>query len=261
MKKNFFLENSLAHRTIFDFFMQENKKVSGYMWPFIYKNNSTRLDVFNLSLDTANTDERALKKSLKLLKKNPDIFYVHFFSTDNLVHKYGVNSEKTDLLIKKLDSYVKLLADSSDKLLIFSDHGMVDVKETFDIKKELGKTNFVLRRDYVMFLDSALARFWFFNKDCEKAFREILANSKKGSFLNFKNKEIHRKFGQLIFLVKPGVLILPNFYQEKADKATHGYSDNCKDEKGLYIFHEGKNNKKKKDIKIKEIYKIITSNA
>jgi predicted AlkP superfamily pyrophosphatase or phosphodiesterase len=189
LKKNFFTENLISFSTIFDFFRKKNKKVSGYIWPFIYRNNAAKLDIFNLKLNTGNTDERAFRKSVALLKENPDILYVHFFSADNLVHKYGTNSEETFFLIRKLDSYVKAIAAFSDKLLVFSDHGMVDVKESFDVMKEIRKTPFILGKDYIMFLDSAMARFWFFNKECGTAFRKFLADSGKGKFVTFRNEE------------------------------------------------------------------------
>jgi hypothetical protein len=65
----------------------------------------------------------------------------------------------------------------------------------------------------------------------------------------------------VIFLANPGVLILPNFYQEKTDKATHGYSDEYKEEKGFYIFKEKNINRKRKDIQVKDIFDIIISNS
>ena len=259
-KKNFFMKETIISPTMFDLF--RDKKVSAYMWPFIYKNNKTKIDLLNFSVNTTNTDERAFKKSVELLKENPDVCYIHFFSTDNLVHNYGINSEKTDDLIKQLDDFVETIEKYSDSLLIFSDHGMVDVKETWNLWKLVEETDCKFGEDYVMFLDSTLARFWFFNEKTKNKILNILSESKKGRVVKFKNKNIHKNFGEIIFQLNPGILLLPNFYQFKADRATHGYSGKCKDEKAFYILY--KKGKKirpvKKNIKIEEIFNIIKEN-
>jgi len=256
LKKNFFLPNSLKSETIFDIFREKKLEVSAYMWPFIYENNKTRLDLRNLGQSTADTDDRAFQKSIQLLEKRPDVCYIHFFSTDNLVHRLGVNSKETLNLIKKLDHFVENISRYADKLLIFSDHGMTDVKETINIKKDIGSLNFKLGKDYLMFLDSTLARFWFYNREAESKITQLLSKSKKGKIVNFKNPEIHNKFGKLIFQLNPGIIILPNFYQSKPDKSTHGYSDSFKDERGMYINCNGK--KKRTDLKMSELFKLMT---
>ncbi len=262
MKKNFFAGNSLSHPTIFDV-LKNKKKISGYMWPFVLKNNKTKIDFLNISTNTTNTDKRAFTRSISLLKDSPDLFYLHFFSTDNLVHKYGTESKKTIELIKILDKYVEEISKYADKLLIFSDHGMTDIKEIIDIKKIIDSSGLVFGKDYVMFLDSTLARFWFFNDNAKNKIKNLLLKTKNGKIISFKNKDIHRKFGELIFQVNPGILILPNFYQNVADKATHGYDDKSPDEKAFYIFKDDKNKsgKLKKNIKMQEIFNIIIKNS
>jgi len=263
IKKNIF-EEKFKYPSIFELLRQKRKKVSGYMWPFIFKNNKSKIDFLNISKNTADTDNRAFKKSIQLLKKKPDICYIHFFSTDNLVHKSGTNSKKTNEIIKILDKYVEKINNYADKILIFSDHGMIDVTEILDIQKIINQTGLVFEKDYIMFLDSTLARFWFFNETARRKIKDLFLNLKKGKIIYFKNKKIHKKFGELVFQVNPGILILPNFYQSTADKAMHGYSGESNGEKGFYIFSDKtKNNKKeiKKDMEIKEIFNLVISNA
>jgi hypothetical protein len=258
IKKNFFSQSVMGNPTIFESI--KDKQVVGYMWPFIYKNNKTRIDLLNFSKSTANTDDRAFQKSLDLVKTKPDLAYIHFFSTDNLVHKLGVDSKTTLELIRKLDNFVEQLSKHTDSLLIFSDHGMVEVKDTWNLWKEVDSLGFSYGDDYIMFLDSTLARFWFKNSDAEQKIKDLFIKSRKGRIVDFKNKSIHNLFGELIFQVNPGTLILPNFYQDKADKATHGYSDSCKEERAFYIFHKEGMKPWKKDIKMKDIYNLIIEN-
>jgi predicted AlkP superfamily pyrophosphatase or phosphodiesterase len=260
MRKNFFSQPISGNKTIFEVLRDKKIKVVGYMWPFIYENNKSHLDIFNIKKSTANTDDRTFKKSLELAKQNNQLSYFHFFSTDNLVHKLGTNSEETFNLVRKLDNFVEQLSKYSDSILIFSDHGMVDVKKTWDLWAEINNLGFVYGSDYVMFLDSTLARFWFKNKIAEDKIKELLEKSRRGEIINFRNLDIKKNFGDIIFQVNPGILILPNFYQDKSDKAMHGYSDKCKEEQGFYIYYKKGIKNKRKDIKISEIFNIINSN-
>jgi predicted AlkP superfamily pyrophosphatase or phosphodiesterase len=260
LKTNFFSQNSLPFPTIFDILRKKGKNISGYMWPFILRDKNVKIDLLNFKTSTANTDDRAFKKSLKLLEKNPDFCYIHFFSTDNLVHRYGTKSRETENLVHQLDKFVEKLSPHAENLLVFSDHGMTEVKETFNLWKNINESGLVLGKDYIMFLDSTLARFWFKNSRAEKEIKKILLVSNKGKIISFKNKKISEQFGTLIFQVKPGILILPNFYQSNADKATHGYSENSPGEKGFYIFHKNGIKHQEKDIKMKEKFSMILSN-
>jgi len=258
VKKNIF-EEKFKSPSFFEIF--RDKKISGYMWPFIFENNKAKIDILNLSLNTSNTDKRAFEKSIKLLEKKPDICYIHLFSADNLIHKFGTKSDKTKEIIDTLDDYSEKLNKYADKLLIFSDHGMTEVNEILNLRNLINKTNLKYGKDYVMFLDSTLARFWFFNEQAKIKIKNLLLKIKKGRIISLKNKELHKKFGELIFQVNSGVLILPNFYQKKPDKAMHGYDDKLKTERGFYLFLDKKNTKKqKKDIKMKEIFDIIQTN-
>jgi hypothetical protein len=260
MKKNFFSQKVMGHRTIFETLRTMNKTTVGYMWPFIYQNNKTQIDLLNIGKSTAYTDDRAFKKAICLLKKNPDIAYFHFFSTDNLVHKYGVDSNETLELIKKMDYFVEELSKYSDSLLVFSDHGMVNIRKSWNLWREVEASKLSYGEDYIMFLDSTLARFWFKNEHAKKIITNLLMKSKNGHILKFKNKNIVKYFGELIFKVNSGILILPNFYQSKPDKATHGYGDSCKEEDAFYIFYKNRINNLKKDTPINEIYNIILNN-
>ncbi|MFW9881988.1 MAG: alkaline phosphatase family protein [Candidatus Thorarchaeota archaeon] len=261
VKRNIFQEKVFNFPTFFE--LLRHKDISAYMWPFVYENRKSKIDMLNLAIDTANTDERTFRKSISLLKKNPDICYIHFFSTDNLVHKFGVDSKKTLGLIKRLDYYVKEILPYADKLLIYSDHGMVDVKETIDIKKIMTKSELIHGTNYIMFLDDTLARFWVFDKNTKNTILKILKKTKKGRFINLKDENLHKKFGEIIFITNPGTIICPNFYQSTPHKATHGYDDKkTSDEKGIYIFYNPQTcSSHKKDIKMKDIFRIIMEEA
>jgi len=74
-----------------------------------------------------------------------------------------------------------------------------------------------------------MARFWFFNENARRAVVQLLQGIPQGRIL--PNEELRalgtlfpdRRFGELIFLVKEGVLIVPSDMGERPIRAMHGY--------------------------------------
>jgi hypothetical protein len=74
-----------------------------------------------------------------------------------------------------------------------------------------------------------MARFWFFNPRAREVINERLQSVQQGRILEDEElKELQvffedRSFGELIFLVKEGVLIVPSHMGERPLRAMHGY--------------------------------------
>jgi len=58
---------------------------------------------------------------------------------------------------------------------LFSDHGMTNVEETFDIFAALGDLR--VGDDYLVFVDSTFARFWYPNDEVRALVHERLAGA------------------------------------------------------------------------------------
>ena len=150
---------------------------------------------------------------------------------DKIAHKYGTKSDEVKNCVKKNDDRLRKM----DFDLIMSDHGMVDVKETIEVPF----SNKCL-------IDSTLARYWGNVDEIKKKLP-----LKKGKIINW-----NKKYGDLIFLANPGVLIFPNSRQKKvSDKAMHGYDKQCN---GFYIV---KKENKRKNLDMKELHKIAFNSS
>jgi hypothetical protein len=111
---------------------------------------------------------------------------------------------------------------------LVSDHGMHDVTRHVDVMGRLDAT--ALRRgvDYHAFYDSTMARFWFPGPLAEPVVRAALEGL-PGRFLSREDEErwgIHfadRRYGEAIWLVDEGGLIVPSFMGRAPVKAMHGY--------------------------------------
>jgi hypothetical protein len=84
-------------------------------------------------------------------------------------------------------------------------------------------------RDYAVVYDSTMARFWFFSDRARMEVSRLLDKTPQGRILEDTELEEmqtlfpDRYFGELIYLVKEGVLIVPSDMGERPITAMHGY--------------------------------------
>jgi predicted AlkP superfamily pyrophosphatase or phosphodiesterase len=179
-----------------------------------------------------------------------DLYLVHVGELDGLGHRYGPHPELFQDSLREIDAWVHGTFDSATKrklalnLIIVSDHGMFDVKDTVDIERKLELIPLKVPEDYLYFLDSTIARFWFFNAKAKRLVEEILSTVPNGHILSQQEKEklkidfkLNNFYGELLFWVDKGYMIFPNFFQSITQDKTsgmHGYID---DEDGALIIH------------------------
>ena len=170
----------------------------------------------------------------KQLQDSKDIEYEYIGELDKIAHEYGIKSEQTINAIKRVDDRIS----KEDFDIIFSDHGMIDVKKTISVPLNEN-----------CFIDSDMARYWGDKEELTEIKKKL--PMKDGKIVNWKNKS----YGDLIFIVKPGILILPNYWQgDKPAKAMHGYYGNNREINGIYII---KKQGKKKNLGVEELHNIL----
>jgi hypothetical protein len=122
-------------------------------------------------------------------------------------------------------------------LYIFSDHGMANCDELLDLRAKIAALPTRMPQDYVVVYDSTMARFWFFTAQARERITRCLEQIPEGRIVpdaELENLGVlfpDRHFGELIFLVKEGVLIVPSDMGERPIRAMHGYHP---DEKHSY---------------------------
>lgn len=236
-------QDCLPITNLFDVLRRSDRSFVSIDWPNMISNKKSSIffshskeHIFNL---TKNVDA--------------DFCFTHFFDLDYIAHEFGTKSQQVKNSVKTLDEILEQL-DTKD-MLFFSDHGMVDVVEEIDIFSKIEGLNLEFGKDFVYFLDSSLARFWFFNKKAKTQVIEALEELKNGHILS--QREINEVFMlpknccDLIFLADPGILISPNFFQgNKKVKAMHGYDPVHTDQKAFYLIKGigGKKNAKMVDM-------------
>lgn len=230
LKKAWPQKDSLSLKTLFDILEKNNKNFVFIDYPNYYKNRKDKLFFIN-------TTKNIIKK---IKKAKTDLVFAHFLDLE-IAHKYGVNSAEIKNTAINLDKAISKL--NPEELLIFSDHNMINIKNEIDLEEKLSKTYLRYGRDYIYFLGSTLARFWFKNDLAKKKIMSLLKTIKQGKIINPKTYNLPDTC-DLIFLTKPGTVIHPNFYiKNKKYKAMHGWKQNT-----IYMIKGYKGKKKAKII-------------
>jgi len=164
-----------------------------------------------------------------------DFGFLYWPELDGLLHRVGNDSPEVLTKLRAYEPWVeRLLAVARRhyeevRLYIFSDHGMANCDELLDLKSKIEVLPWRFGADYAAVYDSTMARFWFFKPEARQAITDRLKQIPQGRILTDEELEqMHcrfpdRYFGELIFLVKEGVLIVPSHMGERPIRAMHGY--------------------------------------
>jgi len=219
-------------------------------------------------------DKWAMNKILSVIKEKAGIYFLQFSDSDGIIHRIGSECKERREVMRNIDERIKKLKQEFEKnfqdvsFVIIGDHGMMDVKKYIDIWNPVMKFakshKLTIGKDFLMFLDSTLVRFWFFNSQAKAVFSPFLSNllsSNQGTFFTeeiakknkipFKDK----KYGDLIWRANPGIGIFPDYFHSLREKykAMHGYDSYEEKMKGMAIIYN-KNDFLNKNVKIEEAH-------
>src|SRR5688572_6352660 len=183
----------------------------------------------------------------EIRKETIDFAFVYWPDLDGLLHMVGNQSAEVPAKLRVYEQRLEqLLVHANEhyqevRLYIFSDHGMANCNELLDLKSIIESLPLTFGRDYVAVYDSTMARFWFPSEGLRPAGSSPASATARETIIRRLN-EIHqgrivpdaelerlralftdRYFGELIFLVKEGVLIVPSHMGQRPIRAMHGY--------------------------------------
>ena len=174
---------------------------------------------------------------------NDDIEFAFLYmaSMDGLLHQVGKESDQVDTKLAwyedKLRDLLSTAREHSDDVRVFicSDHGMATVKQDIDMMSEIEALPLEYGTDYVSVYDSTMARFWFMNDDAETSIRSKLDTLDYGKALSKQELQAlgcdfeGDRFGELIFLLDPGSIIVPSHMGLNTITGMHGYHPDHED--------------------------------
>ena len=186
--------------------------------------------------DSSVSDETKLARlTADIETQRIDFAYCSLGKLDALMHADGTRDPKVTELIHWYDDQLEQLIQTAEKnyeevaWYVFTDHGMHDITEGYDLIADIEASGLQWNKDYVAFYDSTMARFWFLNELAGKKIRNVLTDHPKGRILSEDELKEQGTFfedgmyGELIFLINSGIQIVPSFMGVKQIKGMHGY--------------------------------------
>jgi hypothetical protein len=164
-----------------------------------------------------------------------DFGFLYWPELDGLMHRVGNAAPEVPAKLARYEAQLaELMATARQhyrevKLYVFSDHGMANCTRILDLRRRLAALPVSMPRDYAVVYDSTMARFWFFNERARQEITASLQGVAEGRILpDAELQELgtlfpDRYFGEMIFLVEEGVLIVPSDMGERPLHAMHGY--------------------------------------
>ena len=172
-------------------------------------------------------------------KEDVDFAFVYWPELDGLLHRVGHQSPEIPAKLRSYEALLERLCAVAHqhyeevRLYVFSDHGMANCDECLDLRARIEALPLRMGRDYVAVYDSTMARFWFLNRNARIHVEDCLREVRQGSIISDEQLKSwrcffpDRYFGELLFLVDEGVLIVPSDMGERPIRAMHGYHPNA----------------------------------
>lgn len=168
-------------------------------------------------------------------RESIDFAFLYWPELDGLMHRVGNDSPEVPRKLRSYEERIDRLLERARqhyadvRLYVFSDHGMANCTRHIDLRARINQLPLKKGKDYAVVYDSTMARFWFFSDDARLRITACLRLVREGRILS--DDELaklgtlftDRYFGQLIFLLDEGVLIVPSHMGQRPIHAMHGY--------------------------------------
>ncbi len=181
-------------------------------------------------------EEESLEDLIAQLQRDEKRFYlVYWTKLDALMHEYGTGAPEVERHVRWYESAIRRVAEvgsqrgGETRIFVFSDHGMIDTTGTTDLMGPVAALGLRYGKDYVAFFDSTLARFSFFSDRARRSVETLLSEQPGGEILSPEAMKAlgvydpEGRYGDLVFLTQPGVIIEPSYMGTRAPRAMHGF--------------------------------------
>jgi hypothetical protein len=171
----------------------------------------------------------------------PRLAYLYLAAMDAILHAEGTCGPSVAAKMAWYDQQLRQVLDQAERhynnvrLFLFSDHGMTDVHSTLNLMPQIESLGYRFGHDYAAVYDSTMARFWFANPRAAQDIRATLDQIPEGKVLTDAQLSEYgclfpaAKYGELFYLLNPGVLLCPSFMGERPLAGMHGYAPGDKD--------------------------------
>lgn len=183
-----------------------------------------------------------------------DVFFYYDPELDSAGHRVGASVDALGSYIDRVGSFLceierRFGEKEHAEILLFSDHGMTTVERAYDLLGELAGLE--LGKDYIAFVDSTFARFWFPDAHVRDVVLTRLEDA-PGRFLTADDCTRYGidfaddRYGQDVLVADEGVVFHPSYFagpftrfvKNYPDRAMHGYLPEAPTADGV-LFYRG----------------------
>ncbi|MBT63167.1 MAG: hypothetical protein CML13_08145 [Puniceicoccaceae bacterium] len=180
-------------------------------------------------------------------KGEVELAYLFTAGLDAAMHRYGPWSPQAKAAFlefeQKVESLEALAKEHYDevRIAIFSDHGMTEVTQNSDLRRRCEALPLKYGVDYIAVWDSTMARFWFSTDVAREQINALLQQANEGAIVSDEQLADWRcdfadqRYGELFYLLKPGILFVPSFLNMSHVPGMHGYSPDDKDSAASWL--------------------------
>jgi hypothetical protein len=183
------------------------------------------------------TPEEARRAALLRALRRGEHGFLLFYTPllDAVMHARGTRSEAARACLRDLEVFVREAlvvagrAYREVRLLLFGDHGMADVRGAHQILNVIRELDLRVPEECLAFVDSTMARFWYFRDGLRARVEERLGALPYGWVLPDAECERlgvlfpDRRYGETIFMTHAGEVLVPSFMGRSVPAAMHGY--------------------------------------
>lgn len=186
---------------------------------------------------------------LRHARPEHELVHLQFCELDSVAHLYGPESSEVLQCLEETDRLVRILVEGLARLggtqhqIVFGDHGMLPVIIHVDLESGIRALSSRSPEEFVYFLDSTGARFWYHSEAARSEVRAWLRSLTGGKLLSESEladlgmQGIDKRNGEDYWVADAGVLVNPNFFHSGAEPPVgmHGYAPEEPDNQGLFI--------------------------
>jgi hypothetical protein len=216
-KRDIYQPGGLDAPSLFDVFRAE-----GIDWECYTYHRHTDAEILDLAVQrAASSPARVLFLYLSGLDH-----YLHF----NIHDRAGVDAQVAWYERRLRRVWEEATRRRPDvRMYVFSDHGMTPIRWTYDLARDVDTLGLRVPEDYLVAYDSTMARFWAWKEGARQQLIALLDGHPCGQLLD--RDELARlgigfsddRYYQLLFLMKPGMLLSPSHMGAIRFAGMHGY--------------------------------------
>jgi type I phosphodiesterase/nucleotide pyrophosphatase len=170
-----------------------------------------------------------------LAEGRDELLFCYTAELDALLHAEGSCGAGVAARLARYERWLTEQADAAARrgeslwIYLVSDHGMVDIAATVDVMGALGRLPVRWPRDYLAFFDATMARFWWRGERARGLVQGALGRAQHGRWLTPGERAAAGitvdgdAWGEDVFLLDPGMLLVPSFVGHAPLRAMHGY--------------------------------------